>query len=102
VLVQDDFELACRKLGVWLRLLRDLGDQMGLARTVAEMEALRAKGKFAVFFGFQNGSPIEDNLDYLDVFYELGVRFIMLTYNARNMIGTGSGERRDDGLSEFG
>jgi len=101
-IVQDNFDMAARKIAAWLRLLRELHDVAGLARSVEEMFALHAQGRFAVFFGFQNASPIEDNLDFLDVFYETGVRFIQLTYNARNMIGSGSGERNDDGLSDFG
>lgn len=101
-LVQDDFETACRSIGSWLRLIRKLGEGIGQARSLEEMHALAEQGKIAVFFGFQNASPIEDNVDYLDVFYELGVRFIQLTYNARNLLGSGSGERHDDGLSDFG
>lgn len=102
VLVQDDFERACRSIARWLRIIKDLDHSIGLARSVADMRALHRERRFAVFFGFQNASPIEDNLDYLDVFYELGVRFIQLTYNARNMVGNGSGERTDEGLSDFG
>lgn len=101
-LVQDDFVMASRKIGVWLRLLENLKDVAGLATSLSELDTLRSQGRFAVFFGFQNASPIEDNLEYLDVFHRLGVRFIQLTYNARNLIGNGSGERRDDGLSDFG
>ncbi len=101
-LVQDNFDMACRKIAMWLRLLKDLEDVAGLATSVVDMDSLRAQDRFAVFFGFQNGSPIEDNLDFLDVFHSLGVRFIQLTYNARNFIGSGSGEREDEGLSDFG
>lgn len=100
--LQDDFETACRKIAMWLRRLAEMKDVAGLATTVAEMDALKAQGRFAVFFGFQNASPIEDNVDLLDVFHRLGVRFIQLTYNARNMVGSGSGERNDDGLSDLG
>ncbi len=101
-ILQDDFELASRKIAMWLRRLRELEDVAGLATTVAELDALRREGRFAVFFGFQNASPIEDNVDFLDVFHRLGVRFIQLTYNARNLVGSGSGERNDDGLSDLG
>lgn len=101
-LIQDDFERACRNIARWLRVLASLQDRIGLARSVADMDALHREGRFAVFFGFQNASPVEDDIDYLDVFYQLGVRFIQLTYNAQNMIGSGSGESEDAGLSEFG
>jgi len=101
-LVQDNFDMACRKIAMWLSLLEDLADGSGPATSVADLQRLRSQGRFAVFFGFQNGSPIEDNVDFLDVFHRLGVRFVQLTYNARNFIGSGSGEREDEGLSDFG
>lgn len=101
-LLQDDFERACRRIASWLRRLDELRDYVGLARSVDEMREIRAQGKFAVFFGMQNGSPIEDNVDYVDLFYELGIRFIQLTYNAKNLLGSGSGESSDPGLSNLG
>jgi len=41
-------------------------------------------------------------LDNINVFYGLGVRCMGLTYNSRNFIGDGAGERVDGGLSNFG
>jgi len=38
----------------------------------------------------------------VDTFYAAGQRVAQLTYNARNLIGNGSTERRDDGISDFG
>lgn len=41
-------------------------------------------------------------LDDVDFFHALGQRISQLTYNSRNMIGNGSTERRDEGLSDYG
>jgi membrane dipeptidase len=56
-----------------------------------------------------NGVPItqawvsvQDELRYLPVFFQLGVRMMHLTYNRRNMIGDGCGEPANAGLSDFG
>ena len=99
---QDGFTAACRKIGRWYRVLEELKDRAGLACSIAEMQQVTSQERLAVFFGFQNGTPIDDNLDNLRVFHRLGIRFIQLTYNSRNMIGNGCGERRDEGLSNFG
>jgi membrane dipeptidase len=40
--------------------------------------------------------------DDVDFFRALGQRVSQLTYNARNLIGNGSTERRDEGISDFG
>ncbi len=52
--------------------------------------------------GFQNASPIENNLDYIYTFNELHVKIIQLTYHERNLLGNGCYERTDEGLSNFG
>ena len=56
-----------------------------------------------------NGIPLAGNqrntseeLRYIRVFYQLGVRMMHLTYNRRNPIGDGCAEPADAGLSEFG
>jgi hypothetical protein len=40
-------------------------------------------------------------LDDVNAFHGLGQRVAQLTYNARNRIGNGATERRDEGLSDF-
>ena len=100
--LQDDFAMACRKIGRWYRVLDELRDVAALATNVGEMDEVVASGRLAIWFGFQNGSPIEDDLDHLTLFHRLGVRFVQLTYNARNLLGSGAGERNDDGLSDLG
>ncbi len=50
----------------------------------------------------QDWISVEDELRYLRIFYQLGIRMMHLTYQRRNMIGDGCGEASDAGLSEFG
>ncbi|NQV28491.1 MAG: membrane dipeptidase [Rhodopirellula sp.] len=45
---------------------------------------------------------VQDELRYLRVFFELGIRMMHLTYNRRNMIGDGCAEKANAGLSDFG
>ena len=61
------------------------------------------------YFLTGNGVPltqqwlsVEDELRYVRVFYQLGIRMMHLTYQRRNMIGDGCGEKSDAGLSDFG
>ncbi|MDP7579354.1 MAG: membrane dipeptidase, partial [SAR202 cluster bacterium] len=72
------------------------------ARSVEDIHAAKREGKVGVILGFQNASPIENDLARLSIFYELGVRIIQLTYHERNLLGNGCYERRDDGVSSFG
>lgn len=50
----------------------------------------------------QNWLSVEDELRYVRVFHQLGIRMMHLTYQRRNMIGDGCGEPSDAGLSDFG
>ncbi len=61
------------------------------------------------FYMTANGVPltqrwesVEEELTYIRVFFELGVRMMHLTYQRRNMIGDGAGEPSNAGLSDFG
>jgi len=54
-----------------------------------------------VILGLQNAQHFR-RLDDVNTFRDLGQRVAQLTYNSRNLIGNGSTERRDDGLSDYG
>ena len=60
----------------------------------------RAK-KIAVILGLQNSQHFR-RPDDVNLFHALGQRVSQLTYNSRNLIGNGSTERRDEGISDFG
>jgi len=59
-------------------------------------------GKLAIIYGFQDATPLGEDLDRLDTFRGLGVRIIQLTYNRRNLVGDGCLEPGNAGLSQFG
>ncbi|MCX6853934.1 MAG: membrane dipeptidase [Verrucomicrobia bacterium] len=76
--------------------------------TAEEIVALKKAGHVGLCFT-TNGVPlrmdwesVRDELRYVRIFQELGVRMMHLTYNRRNPIGDGAGEPHDGGLSDFG
>lgn len=73
-----------------------------------DIERVKAAGKHCLYMT-GNGVPltqdwvsIPDELRYLKIFYQLGIRMMHLTYQRRNMIGDGCGETSNAGLSDFG
>ncbi|MBI4903141.1 MAG: membrane dipeptidase [Acidobacteria bacterium] len=50
----------------------------------------------------QRWVSVEDELRYIRIFFQLGIRMMHLTYNRRNMIGDGCAEIANGGLSDFG
>ena len=69
--------------------------------SAADLDRVKASGKIGVLIGIQNSEHFRNPND-VDAFHVLGQRVSQLTYNARNLIGNGATERRDDGISDFG
>lgn len=69
--------------------------------TPERLDGIKASGKVGILLGVQNSEHFR-KADDVDYFYGLGQRVSQLTYNARTLIGNGSTERRDEGLSDFG
>jgi membrane dipeptidase len=72
-----------------------------LVGKVDDLDAAKAKQKIAVIMGLQNADEFREPKD-VKSFYELGLRCAQLTYNTQNLIGSGSTERVDGGISDYG
>lgn len=94
----DDAVADC---AAWNRFIKENGSALAPARSAADIRRAKQEGKTAVMLNFQN-TPIEGQLDNLDMFHALGVRTMQVTYNERNLLGDGATERTDAGLSDFG
>ena len=55
-----------------------------------------------MILGFQNAAQMGDDAARVDIFADLGVRIIQLTYNQRNQLGDGSIVPEGRGLTDFG
>jgi microsomal dipeptidase-like Zn-dependent dipeptidase len=98
----EDARATLDNIGRWHRLFEQHGDLVVPVRTAADIEAAKRAGKTGIIFGFQNCSPIEDDLALVQVFHDLGVRIMQLTYNNQSLIGAGCYEKTDGGISRFG
>lgn len=72
-----------------------------LVDTVGDLDRSKADGKAAVIMGIQNADQFETP-DDVALFRRLGLRCAQLTYNGQNRIGSGSTERVDGGVSDYG
>jgi membrane dipeptidase len=76
-------------------------DYFTLVGSAADIDRAKAKGKYAIIMGLQNADQFE-SADDVKYFYRLGLRCAQLTYNSQNLIGSGSTDRIDGGVSDFG
>lgn len=98
----EDFKTSMAVVGQWLEIDRTRRHGIRLARSVKDLRAAKAAGEVGVVLHFQGADPIEDRLDFLDVFHASGLRVMQVTYNVRNRLGDGCFEPTDAGLSKFG
>ena len=74
-----------------------------IATSVVDIRRAKRQGKIAALLGIEGGHAIEDSLPALREFYRLGVRYMTLTWNnTNNWADAGRGEKKHNGLSEFG
>lgn len=100
--VLENFRQTISNLIEWERLFEDCNDIICRVTCVNDLLEAKKTGKTGIILGFQNSSPIENDLDLLTIFYRLGVRIIQLTYMEANLVGCGCLERTDGGLTDFG
>jgi len=72
-----------------------------LAETVADIKAAKRDGRLAVVFDIEGGRAVEPHPGLVEVFYRLGVRWMLIAYNRNNKLGGGC-QDQDSGLTEYG
>ena len=98
----ESFREMVLNLEQWNRWFEAHGDLIFKGTTAADVALAQETNRTAVFFGFQNPSPIEDDIGLIEIVHQLGVRFMQLTYNNQSLLATGCYEADDTGLTRMG
>ncbi|MDC1223578.1 dipeptidase [Ascidiaceihabitans sp.] len=98
----ESFREMVLNLERWNRWFEVHGDLIFKGTTAADVRLAQETGRTAIFFGFQNPSPIEDDIGLVEICYQLGIRFMQLTYNNQSLLATGCYENDDTGLTRMG
>ncbi|PYI85654.1 MAG: dipeptidase [Verrucomicrobia bacterium] len=88
-------------ISYWNGFIAHHTDKLMRVDDAQSIDAAKGAGKIGIILGLQNSEHFRTP-DDVDHFYQLGQRISLLTYNSRNLIGNGSTERHDDGISDFG
>ncbi len=102
VCYHEDFRETVENLIDWNRYFETYASLIMPGRTAADIDAAKASGRTAVFFGLQNCSAIEDDIGLVEILHTLGVRFMQVTYNNQSLLGSGCYEPVDAGISRMG
>jgi membrane dipeptidase len=76
-------------------------DKVRLIETVYDVFKAKGEGRLGVMLDFQGTNCLGGDLEYVSMYYKLGVRSMLLAYNADNLVGGGC-YGKGVGLTPFG
>lgn len=99
---KEPFEQTVREIGQWDRLVERHPADLMKVKTAADIARAKATRRVGLIYGFQNAAMMGADASRADIFADLGVRVVQLTYNDRNQLGDGSMVPEGRGLTPFG
>ena len=101
---EEAFEYSQRLLEGVERAVEANSSSVAFATDSAQAFSNKQEGRFSVFLGLENGSPIGNSFDRLKWLYDRGVRYVTLCHSLDNQIcdSCASKVKRWGGLSPFG
>ncbi len=98
----ENFRETVLNIEQWNRWFEQFPELIFHAEWGDDVRRARETGRTAIFFGFQNPAPIEDDIGLVEIVHKLGARFMQLTYNNQSLLATGCYEAEDTGLTRMG
>ena len=98
----ENYQETLAEVQAWLYRYEKYAETLMPVHTTADILRAKKTGRVGVILGFQNATPIENDLGHLAVFHALGVRIIQLSFHERSLLADGCYESANGGLSNFG
>lgn len=98
----EQFRETVANIERWNRWFEQYPHLIRRGRTTDDARLARESGTTAVFFGFQNPSPVEDDIGLVEIVHQPGARFMQLTYDNQSLLATGCHESQDTGITRMG
>ena len=98
----EDYDEVLSNIKTWNTYFEKNKDLIFQGKSSKDIAKAKLENRTAIFYGLQNCSPIEDNIDYVESLKKLGVLFMQLTYNNQSLLATGCYEKHDSGITRMG
>ena len=98
----ENFRETVANMETWNRFYERFPHLIFQGFTGDDVRLARDTNRTAIFYGFQNPSPIEDDIGLVEILHGLGVRFMQLSYNNQSLLATGCYEAEDPGITRMG
>ncbi len=98
----ENFRESVANIEQWNSWFERFPELIFQGKTGDDVRLARKTNRTAIFYGFQNPSPMEDDIRLVEILHTLGARFMQLTYNNQSLLGTGCYETDDTGITRMG
>jgi len=98
----ENFRETVANIEVWNGYFERFPELIFHGRTGDDVRLARATNRTAIFYGFQNPSPMEDDIRLVEILHTLGARFMQLSYNNQSLLASGCYETNDTGITRMG
>lgn len=98
----ETFRETVANIEQWNRWFERYPELIMPGRWAEDLQKARDSQRTAVFFGFQNPSPMEDDIGLVEILHTLGARFMQLSYNNQSLLASGCYEAEDPGITRMG
>lgn len=103
-LVKNPYEEFIKMYNNFIKELSENKDSIEVVRNLKELEEVNSLGKIGAFLSIEEGEVLEGKVERVQELYDMGIRFITLTWNFKNSIGYPNAgyKYKDMGLTERG
>ncbi len=98
----EDYDEVQKNVETWKEYFNSFSNLISHGNSYKDIDKAHKENKTAVFFGFQNCSPIEDDIHLVQSVRDIGAVFMQLTYNNQSLLATGCYENVDSGVTRMG
>ncbi|MCZ6579729.1 MAG: membrane dipeptidase [Gammaproteobacteria bacterium] len=98
----ENFRETVANIEVWNGYFERFPELIFHGRTGNDVRLARETNRTAIFYGFQNPSPMEDDIRLVEILHTLGARFMQLSYNNQSLLASGCYETNDTGITRMG
>jgi membrane dipeptidase len=98
---EQGIEPHVRMLAHFRRWLAQRGDEYLLVHGVDDIARAKESGRLGIVFDIEGANALDDQASMVQLYYDLGVRWMLIAYNLNNRAGGGCMDE-DCGLTEFG
>jgi membrane dipeptidase len=100
--INSDFAATVEEIAFFQRMIEVHPAYFLQVRVPADMERAKREGKMGIIFSFESADMFEGDVQRIEIFRNLGVRVMQLSYNRKSPFAAGVMEPAGGGLTQLG